>query len=87
MTPLPGMTQRLHSVLTSLAESVTETFLQLAWRHSLDDDPLVATRYSRDDLESGTWNLQNVGKETQQSGVCGAVDRWRGDASAKRAIR
>jgi hypothetical protein len=61
--------------------------LQLAWCHSLDDDSLVAIRFPGGDLEPGTRYIENVGEESQQTVVCGAIDRWRGDANAKRAIR
>ncbi len=73
--------------LAPLAKCGLKTRLELVWRQASDDDPFATAGGAGNDFQPRTWYVENTGEESQQCGVGRAVDRWRGYANLKGAVR
>jgi hypothetical protein len=63
-----------------------ETRLELVWRQAPDSDPFATAGGAGNDLEPGTWYLENAGEESQERRVGRAVDRRRGYTNLNGAV-
>jgi hypothetical protein len=64
-----------------------ETRLELVGRQAGDDDPFATAGGAGNDLEPGTWYVENAGEESQERRVGRAVDRCGGYANLNVAVR